>query len=260
MTYEIKPNEQFKSLEIYFSEKPEAETRDALKALHFRWNPKKSCWYGFADLATLSETLESVTGKKPEENAVVIPDACKINEGTLYEGWQGGNYHNWKDGDDLKAQLKAAFKKTGLKVTIRERSNGYSYCFYFTITLSRSKDLKPFELYKETTRNRYYNGSDFVYYNDENGKTQSIFGEKLGTLPEEEQAAIIKKHIEFCYNFELKETIYFPKELETLNEEGNRKFLLLHEIVSSFNKDESNSQIDYFDRGFYDRYCLKIVD
>lgn len=41
MMYEIKPNEQFKSLEIYFTEKPEAATRDALKALRFRWNPKK---------------------------------------------------------------------------------------------------------------------------------------------------------------------------------------------------------------------------
>lgn len=43
MMYEIKPNDQFKSLEIYFTEKPEAATRDALKALKFRWNPKKSC-------------------------------------------------------------------------------------------------------------------------------------------------------------------------------------------------------------------------
>ena len=140
MMYEIKPNDQFKSLEIYFSEKPNEDTRAALKALHFRWNPKKTCWYGFADLGTLSETLEASTGKEPEENTVIIPASKTINADSIYEGWQGGNYNTWKDGDDLKAQLKAAFKKTGLKVTIRERSSGYSYCFYFTITLSRSKD------------------------------------------------------------------------------------------------------------------------
>ena len=120
MTYEIKPNEQFKSLEIYFSDKPETATREALKALRFRWNPKKSCWYGFADLATLSETLENVTGKKPEENAVVIPEASFVDGGGLYDGWEGGNHCNWNTTKELKEQLKAAFKKCGLKVTIRE--------------------------------------------------------------------------------------------------------------------------------------------
>jgi hypothetical protein len=28
----------------YFSAKPDTETRETLKAEHFRWNPRRGCW------------------------------------------------------------------------------------------------------------------------------------------------------------------------------------------------------------------------
>jgi len=266
MTYEIKPNEQFKSLEIYFTEKPEAETRDALKALRFRWNPKKSCWYGFADLATLSETLENVTGKKPEENALLIPDAETVDDGDpLYSGWQGGNYTNWNTTKELKDQLKAAFKKCGLKVTIREDGGTYTTSLYFTWTISRSKDIVPFDDFCKKYGNdnaKMFPLSHMTYKNDD-GKYESIFIDKYYKLAGEkpEEAEKIKQgHLVYEYENQIKSGAGYRTPLEVLTEEAEKKRQLLKTIVSSFNRDCSNSMIDYFDRSFYDHYYFKVVE
>jgi hypothetical protein len=66
--YRIENNTKFNSLEIFFTGKPGQETRDALKALKFRWNPKKSCWYGFGDPEEVKKACDGVkveTTKKP---------------------------------------------------------------------------------------------------------------------------------------------------------------------------------------------------
>ena len=70
MTYEIITNPTFNSLEVYFEGKPGEAIRAALKALKFRWNNKKMCWYGFADReevlrACEGETVEPVAPRKP---------------------------------------------------------------------------------------------------------------------------------------------------------------------------------------------------
>lgn len=66
MTYEIITNPTFNSLEVYFEGKPGEAIRAALKALKFRWNNKKMCWYGFADR---EEVLRVCEGAKVETAA-----------------------------------------------------------------------------------------------------------------------------------------------------------------------------------------------
>lgn len=53
--FTIRENTDFNSLEISFTGIPDSETRSTLKALGFRWNPKKSLWYGYADRETLEK-------------------------------------------------------------------------------------------------------------------------------------------------------------------------------------------------------------
>lgn len=67
MTYEIKLNTNFNSLEVYFEGKPAEAIRTALKALKMRWNPKKGCWYGFANREEIDKVCkgEKVTAKAP---------------------------------------------------------------------------------------------------------------------------------------------------------------------------------------------------
>lgn len=63
MSYSIAINQKFNSLEISFTEKPSEAIRNILKSFKFRWNPKKSIWYGFADQKELEEALN---GNKEE--------------------------------------------------------------------------------------------------------------------------------------------------------------------------------------------------
>lgn len=57
--YTITKNEKWNSLEISFSEKPSEAIRSLLKSYSFRWNPKRSIWYGFAELEELEKALET---------------------------------------------------------------------------------------------------------------------------------------------------------------------------------------------------------
>ena len=265
MMYEIKPNDQFKSLEIYFTEKPEAATRDALKALRFRWNPKKSCWYGFADLVTLSETLENATGQRPTENAVVIPEASFVDGGGLYDGWEGGNHNNWSSTKELKELLKATFKKVGLKVTIKEKSSNYHTSLSFTMTISRSRDVESFERFIEKYGRDYSKMFPFysMNYCAEDGTVKSIHHDiwtKLCNTNNEEAEKYFQAHLKYQYDHEIHHGAGWRGDLDALTDEANKKLQLLKDIVNSFNRDCSNGMIDYFDRDFYDSYYFKVVD
>lgn len=74
MTYEIITNPTFNSLEVYFEGKPGEAIRAALKALKFRWNNKKMCWYGFADR---EEVMRACEGEKVETAATKKPATKK---------------------------------------------------------------------------------------------------------------------------------------------------------------------------------------
>ena len=72
----IKANEQFNSTEIFFDQKPEREIIEALKALKFRWNPKKACWYGFAKI----ESLDDLTNGSVKPEKIERPKKEKANK------------------------------------------------------------------------------------------------------------------------------------------------------------------------------------
>lgn len=58
MNYEIRNNEQFGSVEVFFHEIPDAATREALKANAFRWHAAKKCWYGYKTAEEVAEILK----------------------------------------------------------------------------------------------------------------------------------------------------------------------------------------------------------
>ena len=45
--YTISKNAVYNSYEVAFSEKPSESIRKGIKALKFRYNPKKNIWYGY---------------------------------------------------------------------------------------------------------------------------------------------------------------------------------------------------------------------
>ena len=88
MNYTIAKNDQFNSLEITFSDKPSEAVRNALKALHFRWNRARGIWYGFADREAVVAAIEgkdtteaqerTSTPKKAQKTTGTPQDAIRI--------------------------------------------------------------------------------------------------------------------------------------------------------------------------------------
>lgn len=77
MTYEIRTNPDYNSLEVYFDGKPSEAVRDALKALKFRWHSVKKCWYGYG--ISEGSLAEAITGK-PSKNEAAKPAKVAVNK------------------------------------------------------------------------------------------------------------------------------------------------------------------------------------
>jgi len=57
--YTITTNETYNSTEILFNEKPDAKTREILKAMRFRWHSVKGVWYGYKTADEVTNALEN---------------------------------------------------------------------------------------------------------------------------------------------------------------------------------------------------------
>ena len=84
--FSITENAEYGSLEIKFDGKPSAEIREMLKKeYHFRWLGKKGVWYGKADHAEISKSLQAVYKayeigvKEAKEQKSIVP-ASKSND------------------------------------------------------------------------------------------------------------------------------------------------------------------------------------
>ena len=251
--YTIAVNPQFNSLEISFDGKPSEQIRQALKDLKFRWHSVKKVWYGYASEEETKAALETA------EQPLTIPPVKEVDLGTLYEGWEGGNARKWNSDKELKSFILADLKKVGIPATIRFNRAGYLTSLTATITIS-SSDIRPFEDWKE---NFHVTAGHWHYYRNESGKLCDIYGENYYSLPTAEQQKMFDNIAATTYELEkdhLKNSnIYHSADVAVLSESGQKKLEVVLAIVDSYNRDCSNSMIDYFDRSIYDHYSFKIA-
>ena len=256
-------NAELNGIEIYFEDKPGEVIRDELKANRFRWNKKKSCWYAKQTEAALdlaerltsgraatAEQIRTEIRQKHEANKLTIEkmqEAAKsytfeeTGEG-LYSGWtgcncQGVNLH----GQELKKAILAELKKNGIKATAKS-GRGYTDSFTFTITVPKEFSLDLDAFIKEQSEGM----RPFWWMDKTNGK--EIHDSEIWNLPGEERERIEREHWTAVYNRETADGKAIPTE-------EFKSFCKA--IISSFNSDHSNGQVDYFDRGFYDWYTWK---
>lgn len=255
--YEIKTNTKYNSLEIYFTEKPDESTRETLKQLKFRWNPTKKCWYGFGNTEKVNEALGTSKG-------VALPDSEFVDGGGLYDGWRGGNNRKWNNDKELKAFLMEDFKKAGIKATVRFNRAGYLTSITATMTISES-EIKDFQTFHDEyiAEGRWFNGCFGWLDYEEDGRHADIHQDKFVNLPQDEKAELLEKIISYAYKH-AKERLTcsgtgHSDYKEILTESAQARFSTLLQIVASYNKDCSNSMVDYFDRDIYDHYCFKIA-
>jgi hypothetical protein len=90
MTYEIRQNTQFNSLEVYFDGKPSEEVRDVLKSHKFRWHATKRCWYGYGiseeSLAAAVNGEARKTTAKAEKKTKANKYGVKVGD-LFYASW-----------------------------------------------------------------------------------------------------------------------------------------------------------------------------
>lgn len=184
----------------------------------------------------------------------------RINQGTIYEGWEGDKYCTWSSDQELKKLLLDDLKHHGIKATIRFRRGGISTAFVLTVNMPKSY-LIPFDTWKLTYRYRPVNGSYFWKVNDQ---WQMLEVERFDMLTKKEQEEII----ESC-----KLSLYFDsvEEMKSgssnsnryndlLTEDGQKMMQTAQYIVDSYNHDGGSIQTDYFDRSIYDNYAIKLME
>lgn len=248
MTYEIRQNSKFNSLEVYFDGKPSEEVRDILKANRFRWHSVNRCWYGYGISEETLATL--ITGTTTEDDPAAVIGDGYMGGGAVY----GSKSHKWLFGADLSAAVRADLKKAGIKATckIHSYSGGQSLTITYKTTES---DYIPFEEYLERFQ---ISGSGWITYGA--GAGEFIHAEKYWSMDAEAQERIRKAAAEYAYtNHTTQENNATPSRIDWLTDEAKATIERIDDIVSAYRYDCSNSMVDYFDTNFYYDICLKPV-
>lgn len=214
--YEIKANEKFNSLEISFTGKPDETTRTALKALGFRWNPKKSVWYGFAEVEEVEKALSGVSVE--EIKKAVSPRSALAS---LWDRTKTDSIpeHNRRESTkevakQTREHIKSRFPE--LKFSCRIGKGGwaaYNEVIFEFVSGPYKKDSEAFEAIEEYVKAwlwsfNYDNSDSMTDYFDRNFYEEISSYDYTETEPTEAQ----KKDLE-----------NFAQELEKANKEAEEK-------------------------------------
>lgn len=249
MNYTITPNAAYNSLEISFDGKPAEAVRDAMKALKFRWHAAKKVWYGYADEETARAAIEGKTaesknaGKKP---AKINLDGLENNKKTTY-------------GADFAAVLRADLKARGVKgVTIRAGRGGWTDSITATITLT-AEDFRSAEEaaardgwrtffrrqeYGVTVGGVYYHAAGENAIDSGSSYTDNGLESNFPILRSFWREQIAALNSVNHYHLE-------PSNYPELTTAAFERVDAIVKIIQSYNWDNSDSQSDYFDVGFY---------
>ena len=243
VTYHISENTEYNSREVYFSGKPAAETREALKALKMRWNHKKSCWYGYA---AEHEIIAAIQGAEltanPEQGATVTTEGYM--GGGAYYGAKSGQYLY---GADLAAAIRADIKAAGIKgVTIRCKTYSGGQSITATVTIERGDLVQGYriddrDLLHDLNNHGAFDGERWMYYSKEldDPETWSDLAEKVSAYE------INKYHKPQSINH------YHIENYHEIGAAFIAKLQKIRDIITAYRYDESNSMVDYFDTNFY---------
>lgn len=281
MKAHISINKEHNGIEINFDSKPSADIREQLKSNGFRWHKVNKVWYAkntgkTMELASkisreigngkeLADQCAEIAREKFE--SLDIPGAKFVEGGGLYDGWEGGNHSKWHSDAELKECLRADFKKAGIKATFRFPRCGYLTSLVVTITLPRETSIKSYDEWLNGTNTlravNWWCGCGWITYRDSDGKIKDIHEDAVAVLPEDERERLgeIVRHFEYnrCIDIVQDENTHYKRSEDVLSESAAKALNLARRIVASYNRDCTNSMVDYFDRSIYDDYRIKFA-
>ena len=203
--YSIVPNNKFNSIEVSFTGKPDDNTRAALKALAFRWNPKKSVWYGFSDVETVENAINGVSIE-----AVATEKASKVrNIASLWERTKVDSIpeHNKRESTrevarQTREHMRERFPE--LKISCRIGKGGWAAAnevIFEFVSGCYAKDSEAFEAIEEYVKAwlwsfNYDNSDSMTDYFDRNFYEEISAYSYTETEPTEAQKADIANFAE----------------------------------------------------------------
>lgn len=265
MKYTISHNYEKNGLEVYFDEKPDQSTRDALKALKFRWHNLKKCWYGRADEETVKAAFNGECSKV-EDRKTEILKKCYSETVDAYlwpdGGTKGSNSHVY--GHEVPEKVREIIKACGIKgVTVSKHCA--SMCVEITVKVRLlDGDVKPFEECREALEdvnaNDYLHGGWMVDPDERREVRVSFWNEWDGEKQRRAVALWARNKYDtyvngypfsICHGWQLKR-----EEAPMFTDQFWDRWEAMTKIVSSFNYDRSNSMVDYFDVNFYEDWNI----
>lgn len=246
MTYEIRQNSQYNSLEVFFDGKPSDAVREALKSHKFRWHSVKRCWYGYG---LSEEGLASIiTGTSTEEEPATVFGDGYLGGGAIY----GSKSNQHLYGADLSAAIRADLKNAGIKgVTVKVHS--YAGGQSITATMKTFEgDYIPYEQFLEDFRIK---GNCYWI---QVSPSESIHCDQYWSADGERQEEIRKAAAFYEYSkYTTQESTPRLGWINWLTDAAKKKFERIDAIISAYRYDCSNGMVDYFDTNFYYDICLK---
>lgn len=239
-TYEIRENTQYNSNEVFFDSKPAAEVLTALRGLKMRWNPKKGCWYGFA----AQDAIRAAIGSSDNELG-----------GTISEGylgatrWDGNKSHKHLYGAELSKAIREELKRQGIKgcsVSCKTYSGGQSVRVKVAASAA---DYISREEYVDS-----YRINDAGHWlTTEDG--EQIHRDEWFALDADEQQRTLRSHAAREYDYYISgshEINHYKIENNKIYTEAFRaKLSRINAVLDTYNYDNSNGMVDYFDTNFY---------
>lgn len=178
----------------------------------------------------------------------------------------GSQSHRNLYGGDLSKAIKQALQEVLTpdikKSEIRTRCQSYSGGQNLTITLEldKSKYAPSSEEFKEIIKEKVKHFKISWIWMEKDGQPCEVFKDEYYNLNEEEaqkaQELTAEEYYKFTYNYDVEVNHYHIDDEIMLNEEGRNLVKVANRVIKSFNYDDSNSMVDYFDTNFY--YTLKI--
>lgn len=183
-----------------------------------------------------------------------MENIIKVNEGTLYEGWEGTKHDAWTTRKELKSLLSADFKKAGIKASIKFNRSSWSTSMIITMSITE-EDIRTFDDFASSFRwNR-----DWYTYKDNNGQYQTVGHRDLFDLPSDVFQAMSTNIKQTSYKFAVSSIGTSSINKSILKDSALDRLHKLEAIVNSYNHDCSNAMIDYYERSIYDFYRLKMA-
>lgn len=184
-----------------------------------------------------------------------------------YDGWTGNQNQNLY-GKELTKAIRQDLQKVlcegerPLKksdISVRQGRGGYTTSLYITIKTDRHGDLiaTDEEIKERVIDNMRCGRMNWV------GATFNIYHENYRAKPDEEQRQIEDETANAILDRikgDMSINHYHIDREEILSDYGKQVFRACEQVVNAYNSDHSDVMTDYFDRGIYDNYVLRVKE